>query len=76
MLGRKSRIGTRPTNAYITLNGNFGSFVCLVLVRLLRPSMVILYHENGKLQRAYYTEGKEKVKNMLYHLFLVISSVR
>ena len=52
------------------------SSVCLVQVRLLRPSMVVLYHENGKLQRAYYTEGKEKVKNMLYHLFLVISSVR
>ena len=53
------------------------SFVCLVPVRLLCPSVAVLYHENHvKLQRAYYTGGKEKVKNMVYHLFLVISSVR
>ena len=30
------------------------SFVCLVSVRLLRPSMAVLYHDNGKLQRAYF----------------------
>ena len=30
------------------------SFVCLVPVRLLRPNMAVLYHMNGKLQRAYY----------------------
>ena len=30
------------------------SFVCLLPVRLLRPSFAVLYHENGKLQRAYY----------------------
>ena len=29
------------------------SFVCLVPVRLLCPSMAVLYHENGKLQSAY-----------------------
>ena len=30
------------------------SFVCLVPVRLLRPGMTVLYHENGTLQRAYW----------------------
>ena len=30
------------------------SFVCLVPERLLHPSMAVLYHENGKLQRAYW----------------------
>ena len=30
------------------------SFVCLVPVRLLRPNMAVLYHMNGKLQKAYY----------------------
>ena len=33
------------------------SVICLVPVRLLRPSMAVLYHENGKLQRVYYTVG-------------------
>ena len=28
-------------------------FVGLAPVRLLRPSMAVLYHVNGKLQRAY-----------------------
>ena len=28
-------------------------FVCLAPVRLLRPNMAVLYHVNGKLQRAY-----------------------
>ena len=28
MLGRKSRIGTRPTKAYIILNGNFLCLSC------------------------------------------------
>ena len=32
------------------------SFVGLAPVRLLRPSMAVLYHVNGKLQRAY-SEG-------------------
>ena len=35
------------------------SFVCLVLVRLLRPSVAVLYHENGKLQRAYFPSRKD-----------------
>ena len=30
------------------------SFVCLLPVRLLRPNVAVLYHMNGKLQRAYY----------------------
>ena len=29
------------------------TFVCLVPVRLLLPSMAVLYHVNGYLQRAY-----------------------
>ena len=32
------------------------SFVCLVPVRLLLSSVVVLYHVNGKLQRAYYLQ--------------------
>ena len=35
------------------------SFVCLVLVRLLRPNIAVLYHENGKLQRAYFPSRKD-----------------
>ena len=48
----KVALGQDQQKAYIILNGN--SFVCLVPVRLLRPSMAVLYHVNGKLQRAYY----------------------
>ena len=32
-------------------------FVGLALVRLLLPSMAVLYHVNGKLQRAYYNKA-------------------
>ena len=32
-------------------------FVGLTLVGLLHPSMAVLYHVNGKLQRAYYNKA-------------------
>ena len=32
-------------------------FVGLALVQFLHPSMAVLYHMNGKLQRAYYNKA-------------------
>ena len=52
MLGRKSRTGTRQTKE-ITLLKLCLPFVGFAPVRLLRPNMAVLYHVNGKLQRAY-----------------------
>ena len=43
---------------------SFMSFVGLAPVRLLRPSMAVLYHVKGKLQRAY-SEGANGVSMKL-----------
>ena len=71
MLGRKSRTGARQTNATHNLNRNF-PFDCLVPVRLLLPSMAVLYHENGKLQRAYqlgvFTELTDKLFKFVFNM--------
>ena len=37
-------------------------FVGLAPVRLLRPSMAVLYHVHGKLQRAYLTNKNHQLK--------------
>ena len=53
------------------------SFVCLVPVRLLRPNMAVLYHVNGKLQRAYHSKmlkisEKEQIRS-IYSLSCLIN---
>ena len=48
----KVALGQDQQKAYIIIKKK-NSFVCLVPVRLLRPNMAVLYHVNGKLQRAY-----------------------
>ena len=51
-------VGTQKSYWDKTNKGNYHLKLCipfagLAQVRLLRPCMVVLYHVNGKLQRAY-----------------------
>ena len=43
------------------------SIVCLVPVRGLRPNMPVLYHVNGNLQRAYYTNTNTNINPQHQH---------
>ena len=52
MLGHKSRTGTNKGNYLLKL---CLPFVSLAPVRLLCLSVAVLYHVNGKLQKAYIT---------------------
>ena len=55
---QNSHTGTHKSHWNRTNKGNYHlkfcmPFVGLAPVRLLRPSMAVLYHVNGKLQKAY-----------------------
>ena len=55
---RNRHVGTQMSHWDKTNKGNYHlklcmPFVGLAPVRLLRPNMAVLYHVNGKLQRAY-----------------------
>ena len=58
LLVRNSHAGTQRSHWGRTNKGNYHLKLCLPFVplapvRLLRPSMAVLYHVNGELQRAY-----------------------
>ena len=53
----KVALGQHQQKADIILNGNFLFLSCPSAT--LRPSMTVLYHENGKLQRAYFPSRKD-----------------
>ena len=58
-VAQNRHVGTQKWHWEKTNKGNYHlklcvPFVGLTLVRLLRPNMAVLYHVNGKLQRAYF----------------------
>ena len=53
----KVPLGQDQQKADIILNGNFLSLSCPSAT--FRPSMTVLYYENGKLQRAFFPSRKD-----------------
>ena len=59
LMVQNRHVGTQESHWDKTIKGNCHlklcmPFVGLAPVRLLRPNKAVLYHVNGKLQRAYY----------------------